>query len=220
MIYTCNVLSRDEVETCQNQFIDGKLKKIETGTPVNKSKSEVVAQSPQFRTCLDIFQQAVIKKGEFNTVYLFKEISPPIFSQYNEGDFYKRHIDELVIGGIRTDHSITVFLDDPADYDGGELRIKIGDHTTDIKLQAGDAVIYPTGCLHEVLPVTRGKRRVALLWATSTIDEPFLRNELINMAGVILAQCKKHSGDDEYLREYVYPLDQIKNNILRGYGNL
>lgn len=220
MLYTCNVLSRDEVEICRNQFIDGKLKEIKTGTPVYKSKSEVVAQSPQFRTCLETFQQAVVKKGEFNTVYLFKEISPPIFSQYNEGDFYKRHVDELLIGGIRTDHSITVFLDDPKDYEGGELRITIGDHVSDIKLQAGDAVIYPTGCLHEVLPVTKGKRRVALLWATSCIDESFLRHELINMAKTILSQCHKHSGDMEYLREYVYPLEQIKNNILRGYGNL
>lgn len=220
MIYTCNVLSPDEVEICRSQYIDNKLKKIEMGTPINKSKSEIVAQSPQFRTCLEIFQKSVIKKGEFGTVYLFKDVSPPIFSQYNEGDFYKRHIDELVIGGLRTDHSITVFLDDPEDYDGGELRITIGQHTTDVKLKAGDAVIYPTGSLHEVLPVTRGKRRVALMWATSVVDEPYLRHELINMASTILAQCYKHTGDDDYLREYVYPLEQVKNNILRAYGNI
>ena len=220
MLYNCNVLSKNEVEHCRKQFIDTKLKKIQTGDPLYKSKSEVVAQSPQFRNCMDVFQNAVVKKGEFNTVYLFKDISPPIFSQYDEGDFYQRHIDELLIGGIRTDHSITVFLNEPDEYDGGELRITIGDHVTDVKLRAGDAVIYPTGCLHEVLPVTRGKRQVALLWATSTIDEPFLRHEMITFAKTILAQCNKHSGDDDYLREFVYPLEQVKNNILRGYGNL
>ena len=220
MLYICDVLSEDDLKIVNSQFIPSKLKRMEAGTPLHKAKSEVVAQSQEYYKCLEVFQKSVRDRGEFNTVYLFKDISPPLFSRYETGDFYDRHIDELLIGGIRTDHSITVFLNDPADYEGGELLVHMGDHVCKIKGEAGQAFIYPTGALHEVKPVTKGHRDVALLWATSVVDEPSLRYDLIALAKTITGLCEANKGDQKYLEKHVYPLEQVKNNILRGYGNL
>ena len=56
-------------------------------------------------------------------------VYPPMFNRYGEGMTFGAHVD----GGVRidprtgrklrTDISATLFLSDPADYDGGELEI-------------------------------------------------------------------------------------------------
>jgi PKHD-type hydroxylase len=102
----------------------------------------------------------------------------PIISRYDVGMFYKGHVDKPVMhfmdtkiglmplgsNYVRSDLSMTLFLSDPASYDGGELYFEAPLNTVKVKLEAGSAVVYPTGRRHQVLPVTRGVRYAAIFW--------------------------------------------------------
>lgn len=96
----------------------------------------------------------------------------------------------------RSDVSVTIFLSNPKDYQGGELRIHTQFGHQDIKLEAGDAVVYPSSSLHQVLPVTAGIRLVAVTWAQSLIRDAFKRELLyeLNQARQTLMVEKPDSG--------------------------
>lgn len=109
---------------------------------------------------------------------LIKRMMPPMISKYTEGMEYKSHLDSPFMqhnGPLRADLSMTLFLSDPASYDGGELVLEteFGDHT--VKLPAGGAVIYSTRLYHHVAPVTRGERIAVVTWMQSHIGDPARR---------------------------------------------
>lgn len=102
------------------------------------------------------------------------------FNRYCEGDRYGLHVDSPHMGrgdsAMRTDVSFTLFLSELDSYEGGELRIADSGHSASFRLQAGQAVLYPTRLLHEVTPVTRGERVSAIGWIQSWIPDPELRD--------------------------------------------
>ena len=121
----------------------------------------------------------------FQLVTMQKAMVPFLFSRYRPGMYYADHIDQAVMGRItriRTDMSMTIFLSDPASYDGGELVLDTDTSPRPFKLPAGDAVIYPTFSLHRVEAVTRGERRAAVSWIQSTIRIPEQRQALTDIA--------------------------------------
>jgi PKHD-type hydroxylase len=83
--------------------------------------------------------------------------------------------------GVRTDVSFTLFLAEPADYDGGELVIETSAGEEDIKLPAGHLIAYPSTTLHRVAPVTRGERLVAVGWAQSYVRDLAKREILFDL---------------------------------------
>ncbi|MBK1646910.1 Fe2+-dependent dioxygenase [Thiocapsa imhoffii] len=105
-----------------------------------------------------------------------------IFARYTPGMAYGEHVDDPIMGmtgpRFRSDVSMTVFLTEPDRYDGGALAIRTPFGTQEIKLPAGDAVIYPSASLHRVTEVTRGERLVALTWIQSYVRDP-ARRELL-----------------------------------------
>jgi PKHD-type hydroxylase len=115
-------------------------------------------------------------------------MAPPMMARYKPGMEYGAHADSAFIplpgATIRSDISCTIFLSDPADYDGGELQVRIGDAYLRFKLQAGDAILYPSDTLHQVLPVTRGERLVAITFIQSRVQDPFQRNILYELRAV------------------------------------
>ena len=83
--------------------------------------------------------------------------------------FYGTHVDEVYVSGGRRDYSFTIFLNNPSDYDGGELVLKVPPENKAIKLNAGSMIVYPTKYLHEVREVIKGERIVCVGWIESYI---------------------------------------------------
>jgi PKHD-type hydroxylase len=94
---------------------------------------------------------------------------------------YGTHVDNAIMGGMRTDVSLTLFLSDPADYEGGELVIESTAGEQDIKLPPGSGVVYSTTALHRVAPVQRGQRLAAVTWVRSLVRDPAAREILFDL---------------------------------------
>jgi PKHD-type hydroxylase len=108
-----------------------------------------------------------------------------LLSRTEDGGHYGRHVDNAVMlerdGALRTDLSFTLFLSDPESYDGGELVIETPSGDYQAKPNAGDLVLYPSGAIHEVRPVTRGSRLACVGWIESRVPDASARNILFDL---------------------------------------
>lgn len=93
--------------------------------------------------------------------------SDPIISKTSIGGYYNAHFDEPTSGHFST----TIFLNDPEEYDGGELVLLIDGEEKMFKLKPGESITYETGIPHRVNKVTRGDRYVAVFWTRSQIKD-------------------------------------------------
>ena len=114
---------------------------------------------------------------------------------------------------IRSDLSCTIFLNDPEDYDGGELHIRLGDADLSFKLKPGEAIVYPSDTLHQVVPVTRGERLVAITFIQSRVADPFRRNLLFDLNEVAALEGLKMDPEN-YSR-----LQLVQQNLLRHWAD-
>jgi PKHD-type hydroxylase len=110
-----------------------------------------------------------------------KALSPLLFSRTGVGMQYGVHVDDALMGGMRTDVSFTLFLDAPDSYDGGELVIESASGDDAIKLPAGAMIAYPATTLHRVAQVTRGQRHVVAGWARSFVRDAAQRELLFDL---------------------------------------
>lgn len=114
---------------------------------------------------------------------------PPLFSRYEGGDHYGAHVDNAVRSAgalqVRTDLAVTLFLADPASYDGGALMVETRFGRQSVKLPAGGLVLYPASSLHGVEPVTRGSRLAAVFWVQSLIRDNTAREMLFDLDSVM-----------------------------------
>lgn len=110
-----------------------------------------------------------------------KQLAPLMISRYPQGKSYGTHVDDALMGSVRSDVSFTVFLNAPSEYDGGELILERPEGEQAFKLEAGDAVVYPSTHLHRVSPVTRGTRLVAVGWAQSLVRRAEHRELLFDL---------------------------------------
>ncbi|VXC80607.1 conserved hypothetical protein with PKHD hydroxylase domain [Pseudomonas sp. 8Z] len=136
-------------------------------------------------------REAIVQRLQRNALFMSaalpRKIFPPLFNCYRTGDAFGYHIDNAVRAvrdsgeRIRTDLSSTLFFSDPEDYDGGELVIQDTYGTREIKLPAGDLVLYPATSLHRVQPITRGRRLASFFWTQSLVREDSQRALLFEM---------------------------------------
>ena len=110
-----------------------------------------------------------------------KTILGPLFSRYQPGHAYGAHVDDALMGGIRSDVSFTLFLSDPASYGGGELVIDSTAGEEAFKLAPGSVITYPATTLHRVAPVTSGERLAAAGWVRSFIRDADRRELLFDL---------------------------------------
>lgn len=124
---------------------------------------------------LEAAQQKVVSalkaNGVFASAVMPRRFAPALFARYVPGMEFGTHMDNPLMGPdhMRADVSVTIFLSEPEDYDGGELVMETSGGEAAYKLAAGSAIAYPTTVLHRVEPVTRGLREVAVTWAQSLV---------------------------------------------------
>jgi PKHD-type hydroxylase len=117
------------------------------------------------------------KHDQFTAYAHPRLIYPPRFNRYCDGGSYGFHSDSALLHVanssivVRSDMSATLFLSEPDEYDGGELEIETESDVQAVKLAAGDMILYPSGALHRVLPVTRGARIASFFWVQSMVRD-------------------------------------------------
>ena len=153
---------------------------------VVKNNEQIPNDSGAAKALRDIVMGAVEKHALFFSAALPRIVFPPMFNRYSGAtNAYGNHIDAAIryapTGRVRTDISCTLFLSEPADYDGGELVIEdtFGAHR--VKLPAGDMVLYPGTSVHRVEPVTRGARMASFFWVESMVRSDEQRRLLFEM---------------------------------------
>src|SRR5215467_3469820 len=132
---------------------------------------------------------ALTKNPRFLSAAIPLQIFPPLFNRYaaSDGHHFGVHVDNAVRGDhltgvrIRTDLSVTLFLSEPDEYDGGELTVEDKYGTQEVKLSAGDLVLYPSTSLHHVKPVTRGARTSSFFWLQSMVRDDNARTLLFDL---------------------------------------
>jgi PKHD-type hydroxylase len=155
----------------------------------------------------------------FISAALPDKIYPPKFNCYQSSGYYGQHIDSAIMrcadgSSLRSDLSATLFLSQAQDYEGGELCVEIGGCLQEIKLDAGDMIIYPANCLHEVKPVPKGQRLAAFFWVQSLIRNHQRRQQLFELDQSIQALTIKLGSDDEEVRR----LSALYHNLLREWA--
>ena len=151
-------------------------------------------------------------------------IFPPLFNRYTaaEGHRFGIHVDNAVRGDhltglrIRTDLSVTLFLAEPEEYDGGELVIEDSYGSHEIKLPAGDLVLYPASSLHMVSPVTRGTRVASFFWLQSMIRDAHARSLIFDLDSAIQILAERLGRDDPE----TVKLTGIYHNLIRCWAEV
>jgi PKHD-type hydroxylase len=127
-----------------------------------------------------------------------KALTSIMFSAYEPGMRYGSHVDDALMQGMRTDVSFTLFLSEPASYDGGELVIESPSGEDAVKLEAGSLVAYPSTALHHVAEVTRGVRLAAVGWARSYIRDGARRELLFDLDTARRRMFAEHGKSADY----------------------
>jgi PKHD-type hydroxylase len=197
------------------QWIDGKATAgyLSSRTKNNRQLPE---DEPLARRLGGMIQAELDQNQIFIAAALPLKVLPPLFNRYSVGQSYGAHIDGAVrpLAGshhqVRTDLSATIFLTDPADYEGGELVIGDAGEERAVKLPAGDMVLYGGGTVHHVRPVTRGTRQAAFFWVQSMVRDERRREILFDLDSTI--QQLGHTGADP---NACVRLAGIYHNLLR-----
>jgi PKHD-type hydroxylase len=151
-------------------------------------------------------------------------IFPPLFNRYSaaDGHHFGVHVDNAVRGDhltglrIRTDLSVTLFLSEPDDYDGGELIIEDYYGSHEIKLPAGHLVLYPATSLHKVTPVMRGTRVASFFWLQSMVRDAHARSMIFDLDTAIQTLVERLGRDDPE----TVKLTGIYHNLIRYWADL
>lgn len=212
------ILSAQEIEKCRQiaastPFADGKIT-----NPHNKAKNNQQLHDPAaYQASGKLLQDALARSPEFHEFAFPVAVAPPLITRYQPGQNYGAHADAAFIqlpgATIRSDISCTIFLSDPATYEGGELHVRLGEGTLRFKLEPGEAILYPSDTLHQVLPVTKGERLVAITFIQSRIADPFRRNMLFELNEVAALEGLKMAPEN-FSR-----LQLVQQNLLRAWGD-
>ena len=170
----------------------------------------------------DIVLRALAGNALFQSAALPRRIVPPLFNRYEASDGHRfgEHVDNALRpipggGRIRTDVSATLFLSEPADYDGGELVIEDSYGAHSVKLAAGDMILYPSTSLHRVEPVSRGTRLASFFWIESMVREDAQRSLLLDMD----ASVRTLAGEVGDAHPAVVSLTGTYHNLLRRWAD-
>ncbi|AFY38759.1 PKHD-type hydroxylase ybiX [[Leptolyngbya] sp. PCC 7376] len=186
MLFTIpQILTSEELEDIRlvlgaAEFVDGKLT-AGWHAKLVKNNQQLTTKSPQADSLKKQVKKAFNDHPLVQSAIRPKSIHTMLFSRYETGMSYGRHTDNALMGSRRSDVSFTLFLNEPDQYEGGELVIESADAEKAYKLPAGSAIAYPSTSLHRVDPVISGTRLVAVGWIQSYIRDPQHREILFDL---------------------------------------
>lgn len=168
-------------------FVNGRI-----SNPNNPAKDNLqLHDQAAYAASSKLMISALFGCDDFVNFAFPKIIAPPMITKYDVSMKYGPHADNAFIPlgerPLRTDLSVTIFLADPASYDGGALSVALGTTTLTFKGAAGSAIVYPSNTLHQVMPVTRGTRIAAISFIESEVPDVGQRDllyELNEIAGL------------------------------------
>lgn len=226
LVHVKSVLTPDEVAQCRvrleaGDWVDGR---VTAGAQAARAKRnlQIPEDAPAARELGDLILRALGRSPLFNAAALPLRVLPPLFNRYDVGMGFGAHVDgaiRMVPGAgirMRADISTTLFLTEPAEYDGGELVIEdtFGQHA--VKLPAGDMIVYPATSLHRVEPITRGSRWSAFFWSQSMVKDDGARALLYDLDRGITGARAELSDDNPA----VIALTSAYHNLLRRWAEL
>jgi PKHD-type hydroxylase len=219
MYRVLQILNDAEIAECKRiaastPFVDGRIT-----NPHNTAKeNEQLHDESAYKASSQLLHNALVRVPEFMEFAFPVAMAPPLITRYKPGMKYGAHADAAFIqlpgATIRSDLSCTIFLNEPKDYEGGELHLKLGDAQLTFKLKPGEAIVYPSDTFHQVVPVTKGERLVAITFIQSRIQDPFRRNMLYELNEVAALEGLKMDPEN-YGR-----LQLVQQNLLRHWSDM
>jgi PKHD-type hydroxylase len=191
MLHIPHVLTGEQVALIRRRldeadWVDGRATVGTQGAKVKQNR-QLPETSPVTRELGQIVLDALANNPLFFSAALPLRTCPPLFNSYAGGEHYGNHIDGSMRRipdtdqWLRTDVSSTLFLCDPEEYDGGELIVEDAYGVHEVKLPAGDLILYPSSSVHRVDPVTRGARVCSFFWTQSMIRDDGRRSLLLEL---------------------------------------
>jgi len=192
------------------RFVDGRV-----SNPANQTKDNQQADhtDPKYSESVKIVSEAFARSREFIDFAMPKHVAPPLLCRYAPGMKYGAHADAaaIQIGNfrLRSDLSCTVFVSDPSTYDGGELSIVIGNQAIAFKCAPGEAIVYPSTSLHEVVPVRAGQRLVSITFIESYIPDQHQRAQVYELNEIAAIEGTSMNWESRVR------LDVVRQNLIR-----
>jgi PKHD-type hydroxylase len=223
LLHVREVLNADELRQARSLLAQAPWGDGRVTAGVQSALAKNNQQLPQDCAQAKALQQIVLAGLNRHLVFfsaaLPKRVFPPLFNRYaGASNAFGNHVDNAMrfIPGtlgerVRTDVSCTLFLNEPGDYDGGELMVEdtFGAHAA--KLPAGDMLLYPGTSVHRVEPVTRGQRLASFFWLESMVRSSEQRRLLYDM-DTHLMQLRSSVGETD---PAVIGLTGTYHNLLR-----
>jgi PKHD-type hydroxylase len=199
-----NVLDKEEIAVIQDLMATANFREgtRSAGAEAKRVKNnhEMFISEIETQRLNNLVMGKLVQNPNYIAAAFAAKIAAPYYAKYTVGMYYGNHVDDPVMGPpnqrYRSDISLTIFLNEPEAYDGGELVINTPFGEQKVKLNAGDAVLYPSSSTHRVAEVTRGERLVAVTWLQSTVRDPAKREILYNLSQAREAMIKSAAAKE------------------------
>ena len=163
-------------------------------------------------------------KHPFLQAISLRHVSVPLFAEYREEDHghYSFHNDAPIMHDLRTDHLFITAINDESEYEGGDLIVRWGTEALTFRLQKGEGILLDPNLWHTVTPVTKGRRRVAIMWFESLIRDSYIRElyfDYVDLVYRVLPCIDKDKWKEECDIDPTTYFNGLKYKILREYGD-
>lgn len=224
LLHIPRVLTEAQVARCRAiledaKWVDGRETSGHLAARVKRNR-QVDEATPEAREMGSIVVTALQRTPLFMAAALPLRVFPPLFNRYEPGMAFGNHVDNAIrevaasAGRVRTDLSATLFLSGREEYDGGELVVDDTYGAHQVKLPAGDMILYPASSLHRVTPVTRGLRLAAIFWVQSMVRDDGERALLFDLDLAIGQMSEAAPGSPGILA-----LTSCYHNLLRRWSD-
>ncbi len=222
LVHIKHILGEAELEKIQSLLTDATFRdgKLSAGMAAQQVKNNLEVADENIISALNnIVMNNVVRHPDYQQAALPHRIATPFYARYETGMQYGEHIDDPVMGigaeRYRSDLAMTIFLNSPEDYVGGELVINTPFGKQAIKYNAGDAVLYPAATRHCVNKVTSGERLVAVTWVQSLIRNNEQRELLYQLSKTREKMLRKEPD-----AEHTQCIDSTYVNLVRMWSDV